>query len=52
MTDGKVVAFIGNAGTSEMPEGIAADDEGNIYAGFTANQTLKKLVKTDQHAKK
>jgi sugar lactone lactonase YvrE len=46
--DGKVVAFIADAGTSEMPEGIAADDEGNIYGGFTANQTVKKFVKSDR----
>jgi DNA-binding beta-propeller fold protein YncE len=50
--DGKVIAFIDNAGTTEMPEGIAADDEGNIFAGFTANQTVKKFTKGDRHAEK
>ena len=50
--DGKVVAFIDNAGTSEMPEGVAADAEGNVFAGFTANQTVKKFVRTDRRAEK
>jgi streptogramin lyase len=48
--DGKVTAFISNAGTTEMPEGVAADAEGNIYGGFTANQTVKKFSKTDRRA--
>jgi hypothetical protein len=48
--DGKVTAFINDAGTSEMPEGVAADDEGNVFGGFTANQTVKKFVKTDRRA--
>jgi DNA-binding beta-propeller fold protein YncE len=48
--DGKVVAFISDAGTSEMPEGVAADDEGNIYGGFTANQTVKKFIRSDRRA--
>ena len=43
--DGKVIAFISSAGTTEMPEGVAADDEGNVFGGFTANQTVKKFVK-------
>jgi DNA-binding beta-propeller fold protein YncE len=50
--DGKVTAFIDNAGTTEMPEGVAADAAGNIYAGFTANQTVKKFVKSDRRAEK
>jgi hypothetical protein len=33
-----------------LPEGVAADDEGNVYGGFTANQTVKKFVKTDRRA--
>jgi len=52
VNDGKVIAFINNAGTSEMPEGVAADDEGNVFGGFTANQTVKKFVKTDRRAEK
>ena len=50
--DGKVIAFIDNAGTTEMPEGVAADAEGNVFGGFTANQTVKKFVKTDRRAEK
>ena len=40
-----MIAFISSAGTTEMPEGVAADDEGNVFGGFTANQTVKKFVK-------
>jgi hypothetical protein len=48
--DGKVIAFIDSAGTTEMPEGVAADDEGNVFGGFTANMTVKKFVKVDRRA--
>jgi DNA-binding beta-propeller fold protein YncE len=50
--DGKVTAFISGAGTAEMPEGVAADDQGNVFGGFTANMTVKKFVKGDRHAEK
>jgi sugar lactone lactonase YvrE len=50
--DGKVIAFIDNAGTTEMPEGVAADAAGNIYGGFTANMTVKKFSKSDRRAEK
>jgi sugar lactone lactonase YvrE len=50
--DGKVTAFINIAGISQMPEGVAADAEGNIYGGFTANQTVKKFTKTDRRAER
>ena len=50
--DGKVIAFIDKAGTHEMPEGVAADAEGNVYGGFTANQTVKKFTKSDRRAEK
>jgi DNA-binding beta-propeller fold protein YncE len=50
--DGKVTAFIDNAGTTEMPEGVAADDQGNVFGGFTANMTVKKFEKTDRRAAK
>jgi DNA-binding beta-propeller fold protein YncE len=50
--DGKVTAFINIAGTSQMPEGVAADAEGNVYGGFTANQTVKKFTKTDRRAER
>jgi len=48
--DGKVIAFIDNAGTREMPEGVAADDEGNVFMGFTAEQTVKKFATSDRRA--
>jgi len=50
--DGNVIAFINNAGTHEMPEGVAADDEGNVFMGFTADQTVKKFSKNDRRAEK
>ena len=28
-----------------MPEGVAADKDGNVFGGFTNKQTLKKFVK-------
>jgi DNA-binding beta-propeller fold protein YncE len=52
VADGKVTAFIDKAGTSEMPEGVAADAEGNVFGGFTANQTVKKFTKSDRRAEK
>jgi sugar lactone lactonase YvrE len=50
--DGKVIAFINNAGTHEMPEGVAADDEGNVFMGFTADQAVKKFSKSDRRAER
>jgi len=50
--DGKVTAFINNAGTHEMPEGVAADDEGNVFMGFTADQAVKKFSKSDRRAER
>jgi DNA-binding beta-propeller fold protein YncE len=51
--DGKVVAFIVDpTNTSEMPEGVAADDEGNVFGGYTAKMTVKKFVKSDRRAEK
>jgi DNA-binding beta-propeller fold protein YncE len=44
--DGRVTAFITEPGpTPNMPEGVAADDQGNVFGGFTSRQTLKKFVK-------
>jgi DNA-binding beta-propeller fold protein YncE len=49
--DGKVVAFITDEGpVHNMPEGVAADAEGNVFGGFTDKQTVKKFVKTDRRA--
>ena len=51
VADGKVVAFIpASAAVPHMPEGVAADAEGNVLAGFTEAQTVKKYVKSDRRA--
>jgi hypothetical protein len=33
-----------------MPEGVAADHEGNVYGGFTSKRTVKKFEKSDRRA--
>jgi DNA-binding beta-propeller fold protein YncE len=44
--DGKVTAFITEAGpTPNMPEGVTADDGGNVFGGFTDKSTVKKFVR-------
>ncbi len=44
--DGKVTAFIGAPSPDfEMPEGVAADKDGNVFGGFTAKNDVKKYVK-------
>jgi len=44
--DGKVTAFITLPDPkAEMPEGVAADKDGNVFGGFTTNMDLKKFVK-------
>ena len=44
--DGKVTAFITLPDPKEeMPEGVAADKDGNVFGGFTTNMDLKKFVK-------
>ena len=44
--DGKVVAFIPEAAPGAgMPEGIAADAQGNIYAGWTGQMNVRRYVK-------
>src|SRR2546430_3792513 len=44
--DGKVTAFITEEEPKpNMPEGVAADKDGNVFGGFTNKQTLKKFVK-------
>ena len=51
--DGKVVAFIPETpAVPHMPEGVAPDDEGNVFAGFTEMHTVKKYAKTDRRAEK
>jgi sugar lactone lactonase YvrE len=44
--DGKVTAFITEPGPApDMPESVAADDQGNVYGGFIGKQTVKEFVK-------
>ena len=42
--NGKVAAFIPWSETNTL-EGVAADDEGNVYAGFTNTLNFRKFVK-------
>ena len=41
--DGRVTAFI--TGLGPMPESVAVDDHGNVFAGFIELQTVKKFIK-------
>ena len=44
--DGKVTAFIAAPSPDvEMPEGVAADKDGNVFGGFTTKPDLKKFAK-------
>jgi sugar lactone lactonase YvrE len=44
--DGKVTAFISAADPKmEMPEGVAADKDGNVIGGFTTDPDVKEFVK-------
>jgi DNA-binding beta-propeller fold protein YncE len=44
--DGKVIAFVPEMAPQKgMPEGIAVDDSGTIYAGWTANRNVRRYVK-------
>jgi len=44
--DGKVTAFISDPDPAkEMPEAVAADKDGNIFAGFTADMDVKKFAR-------
>jgi sugar lactone lactonase YvrE len=42
--DGKVTAFIPWSETNTL-EGVAADDEGNVYGGFTNTMNFRRFVK-------
>ena len=44
VTDGRVVAFIPWDETNTL-EGVAADDAGNIYAGYTNTLNFRRFVK-------
>jgi len=44
--DGKVAAFITDSDPKpNMPEGVAADADGNVFGGFTDKRTVKKFAK-------
>ena len=44
--DGKVTAFIAQADPKqEMPEGVAADKDGNVFGGFTTDMDLRKFAR-------
>ena len=44
LKDGKVTAFIPWAETGTL-EGVAADDEGHVYGGFTNTLNFRRFVK-------
>ena len=45
--DSKVTAFIPEiAPNANMPEGVAADAQGNIYGGWTGNMNMRRFVNT------
>jgi DNA-binding beta-propeller fold protein YncE len=51
--DGKVTAFIADSDpVPNMPEGVAADHEGNVYGGFTDKRMVKKFVPSDRRAQR
>jgi hypothetical protein len=43
--DGKVAAFIPETKELNSLEGVAADDEGNIYGGYTNTLNFRRWVK-------
>jgi sugar lactone lactonase YvrE len=43
--DGKVSAFIEETKLLGSLEGVGADDDGNVYAGYTGAMSLKRFVK-------
>jgi len=43
--DGKVTAFIEETKYLGALEGVGADDDGNVYAGYTGAMSLKKFAK-------
>jgi DNA-binding beta-propeller fold protein YncE len=45
--DGKVTAFIEEAQSLGALEGVGADDDGNVYAGYTNAMNLKRFVKRE-----
>jgi sugar lactone lactonase YvrE len=45
--DGKVNAFIEETKSLGALEGVGADDDGNVYAGYTNAQNLQRFVKKE-----
>lgn len=45
VTDGRVTAFIQGPEMMGSPEGIAADDAGNVYIGYTAGMNFRRFIK-------
>jgi len=45
--DGKVTAFIEETTSLGALEGVGADDDGNVYAGYTNAMNLKRFVKKE-----
>jgi hypothetical protein len=43
--DGTVTAFIPVTAEIPSPEGVAADDAGNVYAGYTTSMNFRRFVK-------
>jgi sugar lactone lactonase YvrE len=43
--DGTVTAFIPATAEIPSPEGVAADDAGNVYAGYTSSKNFRRFVK-------
>jgi hypothetical protein len=45
--DGRVTAFIPEiAPDANMPEGVVADAQGNIYGGWTGKMNMRRFVNT------
>ena len=50
--DGKVTAFIPETKELGALEGVAVDDAGIVYGGFTNSMNLRRFVRTDTVGKK
>ena len=46
--DGKVTAYIPETKELGALEAVAADDEGNVYAGYTGTMNLRRFVKKEK----
>jgi sugar lactone lactonase YvrE len=50
--DGKVAAFIPETKEVGALEGVAADDRGIVYAGYTGSMNLRRFVRSDTVGKR